>query len=348
MIRQITDGPHINHPAYFLQSSFFPGDREMFFTSYRTGDAQLFEVSLDTGELRQLTQDAPIHPYSAALHPDGRTLVVTRGGELWAVDRLGGNERHERNERRIFLFAGAQLGECSISPDGEWLTAAYAGLGARGLIVSRFDGTASRIIAFPRTVIHPQFHPLEPEWIEFSGDPAPRMHRVRRDGTGMECLYEHGNDEFIVHETFLGRTGDLVFTIWPRALCRMDWTTREMRTIAEYNAWHIAPDGSGRRVLCDTNYPDEGLQIIDVTTGARRALCESGSSNQGTQWRKSRYALAEDFAEARNTLSWMENAVDTVYGPQHTHPHPSWSNTESMVTFASDRTGVTQVYVVDV
>ena len=39
MIRQVTDGPHINHPTYFLQSSFFPGDREMFFTSYRTGDA---------------------------------------------------------------------------------------------------------------------------------------------------------------------------------------------------------------------------------------------------------------------------------------------------------------------
>ena len=62
-------------------------------------------------------------------------------------------------------------------------------------------------------MIHPQFHPLDPEWIEFAGDPAPRMHRVRRDGTGMECLYEHGNDEFIVHETFLGATGDLVFTV---------------------------------------------------------------------------------------------------------------------------------------
>ena len=342
MIRQITDGECINHPTYFLQSSFFPGDREMFFTSYRSGDAQLFEASLVTGEQRRLTWGDPIHPYSAALHPDGRTLVVTRGGQLWAVDRL------EENERLIFQFPGAQLGECSISADGEWLTAAFAGLAARGLIVSRFDGEESRIIPFPRTVIHPQFHPLEPEWIEFSGDPAPRMHRVRRDGTAMECLYEHGNDEFIVHETFLGRTGELVFTIWPRAVCRMDWTTRDVRTIAEYNAWHIAPDRAGKRILCDTNHPDEGLQVIDVPTGARRAVCLSESSNQGTQWRKSRYALAEDFAHARNTLSWMENAVDTVYGPQHTHPHPSWSNDELMVTFASDRTGVTQVYVAKV
>src|SRR5881275_330101 len=99
--RQITDGPHINHPTYFLQSSFFPGDREMFFTSYRTGDAQLFEVSLAGGETRQLTHGAPIHPYSAALARDGETLVVTRGGELWAV-RRGTSE-----ERRIFAFEGA-------------------------------------------------------------------------------------------------------------------------------------------------------------------------------------------------------------------------------------------------
>lgn len=174
------------------------------------------------------------------------------------------------------------------------------------------------------------------------------MHRVRRDGTGMECLYQHGNDEFIVHETFLGKTGDLVFTVWPRSLRVMDWTTRAMRTIVDYNAWHIAPDHAGRRILCDTNHPDEGLQIIDVQSGARQPLCLTGSSNQGSQWHKSRYALAEDFAQARNTLSWMENAVDTVYGPQHTHPHPSWSCDESMVAFASDRTGVTQVYVADV
>jgi oligogalacturonide lyase len=341
-IWQITDGPAINHPTYFLQSSFFPGDRAMFFTSYQTGASQLSEVSLDSGEVRPLTNGEPIHPYSAALHPGGETLVVTRGGGLWEI------ERATLAERFIVELAGAQLGECSISRDGEWLTAAYKRGSRCGLAVGRFDGSAWHEIPFPRTVIHPQFHPLEPEWIEFSGDPAPRMHRVRRDGSAMECLYQHSNDEFLVHETFLGATGDLVFTVWPRALCRMDWTTREIRTITQYNAWHIAPDHRGQRVLCDTNHPDEGLQIIDALTGARRQLCRSESSNQGTQWRKSCYALADDFAHARNTLSWMENAVDTVYGPQWTHPHPSWSNDETRVAFASDRTGVTQVYVVEV
>ena len=351
---QVTGGPAINHPTYFLQSSFFPGGREMFFTSYRTGSAQLFEASLDTGvdsELdsgldsgtpRQITSGEAIHPFSAALHPDGETLVFTRGSSLWAI------HRHTRAERRITHHHGAQLGECSISRDGEWLTAAFKSDTQCGLVAGRFDGTGWHTIPFPRTVIHPQFHPLEPEWIEFAGDPAPRMHRVRRDGSGLECLYQHGNDEFLVHETFLGGTGDLVFTVWPRALRRMDWTTREMRTIVDYNAWHIAPDRRGRRVLCDTNHPDEGLQIVDVATGARRQLCLSESSNLGTQWRHSRYATAEDFAQARNTLSWMENAADTVYGPQWSHPHPSWSTDETKVDFASDRTGTAQVYVVEI
>lgn len=335
-VRQITDGPAISHPSYFLQSSFYPGGREMFFTSYRSGEAQVWRASFATGEQTQLTQGAPVHPFSAALHPDGKTLIVTRGGGLWA------------NDRRIFEFAGAELGECSISPDGEWLTAAYKRGDESGLVAGRYDGSGWRNIPFPRTVIHPQFHPIEPEWIEFAGDPAPRMHRVRRDGTGLECLYRHGNDEFIVHETFLRASGDIVFTIWPRALCRMDWTTRAITTITEFNAWHIAPDRRGERILCDTNHPDEGIQIIDVTTGARRLVCLSESSNQGTQWRKSTYALAADFADAKKNLSWMENAGDTVYGPQWTHPHPSWSHEEDKIAFASDRTGVTQVYVADV
>jgi hypothetical protein len=268
--------------------------------------------------------------------------VVTRGGGLWSVGLTPGSDRC------VFELAGAELGECSISPDGEWLTAAYKQGPQCGIVAGRFDGSGWRTIPFPRTVIHPQFHPLEPEWIEFAGDPAPRMHRVRRDGTGMECLYEHGNDEFVVHETFLPSSGDLVFTVWPYALRRMDWTTRRVSTIAQFNAWHIAPDHRGERILCDTNHPDEGLQIVDVATGARRQLCLSQSSNQGTQWRKSCYAVAEDFADARKNLSWMESAGDTVYGPQHTHPHPSWSFEGDRVAFASDRTGVTQVYVVDV
>ena len=114
-----------------------------------------------------------------------------------------------------------------------------------------------------------------------------------------------------------------------------------------------SPNADGTKVLCDTNHPDLGIHLIDVGSGEREFICDSGATNQGSQWKTSRYALAEDFAAARSAakssgnLSWMEAATDTVYGPQWTHPHPSWSPDEGRIAFGSDRTGVTQVYVCD-
>jgi hypothetical protein len=67
---------------------------------------------------------------------------------------------------------------------------------------------------------------------------------------------------------------------------------------------------------------------------------------------KSRYALEADFAAARQerkgTLSWMEMPTDTVYGPQWTHPHPSFSPDENLAVYTSDVSGHPQVYAVEV
>ncbi|MES1262174.1 MAG: hypothetical protein ABUS49_10595 [Acidobacteriota bacterium] len=342
LVYQVTSDPSINHPVYFLESSFTPDGRRILFTSYRTGEPQLFSAGFPDGETEQLTFGAPIHPYSAAIR--GEQAFFVRGGEIRRL-RLD-----TRTEEPIAAFEG-QLGEVSPDATGDWLVAAIKSPAGCGLVCGRSNGTEWKFIPFPRTVIHPQFHPLEPEWIEFAGDPAPRMHRVRRDGSGLECLYQHGNEEFVVHETFLGNTGDLVFTVWPRRLCRMDWTTREIRVITEGNAWHITPNRAGTQVLCDTNHPDTGIWLIDAASGDWRPVCLSESGNQGTQWRRSTYALPSDFLAARtsnlNNLSWMETPTDTVYGPQWTHPHPAFSADERRITFTSDRSGYPQVYVAD-
>ena len=345
-VRRMTNHPSINHPAYFLQSSFTPDESELFFTSYRSGLAGLYITGFPEGQIRRLTDEPGFHPFSAAMHPDGRRIFYVAAGCIRSVDRASGQTE------TVIDSEGAQLGECSLDRTGEWVVAAARTCKGSGLLVARTDGSGQRRIPFARTVIHPQFHPLEPEWIEFAADPAPRMYRVRRDGSGLECLYRHGNDEFVVHETFLGATGDLVFTIWPYSLKRMDWTTREIRTVTEFNAWHIAPNRAGTLILCDTNHPDLGIFLVDVATGEKRLVCLSESSNQGTQWKKSTYALAADFEAARSSaqsgaLSWMEVATDSVYGPQWTHPHPAFSPDERRITFASDRTGFAQVYVAE-
>jgi hypothetical protein len=297
--------------------------------------------------MRQLTKVEGLHPYSATISRDGSEIYFTRKG---SVDAL---RRKDLSVRTLLALDGAQFGECSLSHDGMWIVTAMKRGSQNGVALAATAGkTGGVLCSFPRTIIHPQFHPTDSNWVEFSGDPAPRMHRVRRDGSGLECLYEHGNDEFVVHETFLGRTGDIAFTVWPRALRRMNWNTGKISTIAEFNAWHITPDKAGSAILCDTNHPDIGLQLVDVATGRRRTICYPRSSNGGSQWKKSSYALEADFAAARQerkgALSWMEMPTDTVYGPQWTHPHPSFSPDEKLAVYTSDVSGHPQVYAVEV
>lgn len=347
VIHQLTNADCVNHPPYFLTSAFTPDGGSLIFTSYRTGKAQLFELDFPDGEIRQLTDVEGFHPYSAILSPDGSKVFYTCGSKIESVNRS------DLRRSVMFDLPEAQLGECSISPDGNYLVTAFKKGNQSGIAVCGVNGSGGEVIVvFDRTIIHPQFHSLDPDWIEFAGDPAPRMFRVKRDGSELECLHEHDNNEFVVHETFLGSTGDLVFTVWPHSLKRMNWDSKEISTIASFNAWHITPNKDGTKILCDTNHPDIGLQMVDVATGNKETICYPKSSNGGSQWKTSRYAVAEDWAAAQNnrdeSLSWMEMKVDTVYGPQWTHPHPAFSHNEKMVTFTSDVSGFPQVYVVEI
>jgi hypothetical protein len=345
-VLQLTSSTAISHATYFLQSSFTPAADTLLFISNRSGGWQLYSISpYPDGPIRQLTGGPSIHPFSPAIHPGGRLVYFVRGASIWQL------QLDSLDEACVVDFGSGSMGEPSLDAAGQWLVAALKKDGRSSLVTGRTDGSGWVTIPFPRTVIHPQFHPADTEWLEFAGDPAPRMHRVRRDGSGMECLYQHDNNEFVVHETFLGSSGDLVYTVWPHSLRQMTWSTRKHRTICEFNAWHITPSRYGSKILCDTNHPDRGIFLIDTATGTRKLVCLSEASSGGSQWKTSRYALPADFAAARQglaqsgALSWMEAGTDTVYGPQWTHPHPSFSPDERHVVFASDRTGTTQVYV---
>src|SRR6187402_2365701 len=198
-VLQMTNSAAISHATYFLQSSFTPDGRTLLFISNRPGSWQLFAVTpFPDGPICQLTAGTPIHPFSPAIHQDGRRVFFVRDASIWQIDI------ESLAETCVVDFGDGSMGEPSLDANGEWLVAAIRKGGQSGLAVGRADSREWQIVPFPRTVIHPQFHPLEPEWLEFAGDPAPRMHRVRRDGTGLECLYQHTNDEFLVHETFLG------------------------------------------------------------------------------------------------------------------------------------------------
>ena len=354
-ILQLTSHDSINHHLYPLTCSTTPDMQWVVFTSNRSGEFQFFKAEFPNGDTLQLT-DTPggVHGYSGHLTRDGSELIYTTQGEVRAVD-LG-----NLSERTLALWEGASLGEGSLCSSGEWLVTAMKWEGKNYLAVVKTDGTeAQLILECERTIIHPQFHPTDENLIEYAQDPAPRIWLIQRDGSNNVCLYQHENDEFIVHETWLGTTGDLITVHWPFALKRLDLSrmandspppTSAMTTITEFNSWHIAPNRAGTKIACDTCDPDIGLQMVDLASGERATICHPRATCGGSQWRTSRYALKEDFERAgkeKGALSWMEVKVDTVYGPQWSHPHPSWSTDEKWCIYDSDISGTTQVYAIE-
>ena len=214
---QMTSHPSINHNLYFLTSSFLPDERALVFASFRSGRPNFYRMGFPAGEIVQLTDSEGINSFSGVLSEDGRQLWFTRGSSI-VVCRLD-----DLSERVVADFPGGKLGEVDLSVDGRWVVSAIRLGDENGIVVAATDGNEASIIhRQDRTIIHPQFHPADPNVIEYAADPAPRMFLIGRDGSGNRCLHEHDNDEFVVHETWLGQTGDLVFTVWPRSIKRMN------------------------------------------------------------------------------------------------------------------------------
>ena len=346
-IYQLTNDTSINHNLYFLTSSFTPDQAHLIFTSYRSGKPNFFKLEFPNGDIVQLTDADDIHGYSGVISKDGTELFYTQADAIKAI------HLDTFEERVLAEFPSGGLGECSVSADERFIVTAMKRDDKSHITVTATDGSGGAVIytSPDQTIIHPQFHPKHPDLIAYSGDPAPRMWTIKRDGTENRSLYQHDNNEFLVHETFLGAKDDLIVTHWPYSLRRMSLETLQMQTIADFNAWHIASNRDGTKVLCDTVHPDIGLRLVDVETGEHTPICYPQSSSSGSQWKTDRYALAEDWAAAQQagdrekSLSWMEMKVDTVYGPQWTHPHPSFSPDETAVVYTSDVSGHSQVYV---
>ncbi len=349
-VYQLTNDNTINHNLYFLTPSFTPDQKHLIFTSYRSGKANFYKIQFPDGDIVQLTNAEEVHGYSGVIAKDGTELFYTEGDSIKAINL------DTFEERVLAVFKDGSLGECSVSADEKYIVTAMKRDGKSHITVTATDGSGGEIIytSPDQTIIHPQFHPKHADLIAYSGDPAPRMWTINRDGTDNCKLYEHDNNEFLVHETFLGSQDELIVTHWPYALRRISLRTLEMQTISDFNAWHIASNRAGTKVLCDTVHPDIGLRLVDVETGEHVPICYPQSSSSGSQWKKDRYAVAEDWAAAQQAgdrekaLSWMEMKVDTVYGPQWTHPHPSFSPDENAVVYTSDVSGHSQVYVAEI
>lgn len=339
-ILQLTGAECRNHPLYYLTNSFTEDSRSLVFASDRTGKVDLYRVSLADGVITRLTDLPGVQPFSGNLV--GGTIYFSTAGELHALDLEGGADRV------IAARPGCGFGEVTVSSDRKWAATLVTKGTSTGFLIARTDGSASHVIVEgTRGIYHPQFHPTDPERLIYAADPPdPRMWTVRRDGRDDRCIYENAPDEWFVHETFLGRTDRIIVVHWKHGVREVGLQGGALREVANLSSWHIASDPDGRRIVCDTHLPDIGLCLIDPDSGDYRVLCHPDASSRGTQWHEATPLPVSQGAPGWATMV-EEETGETAYGPQWSHPHPSFSPDGRWVAYTSDATGYPQAYVVE-
>lgn len=339
-IWQVTDDDAVHHHLYPLNPSWTADGRWLIYVSYAGGHANLVAVDTVTLDHRQLTDIPDLIPYSACPAREGHRVYYTAGRSIWSVSIDDGETRC------LARFEDGAPGNCSVSSDGSWLvTAVRTDQGRNRIDAVATDGSEIRtILQTDRPIGHVQFAPTAANTLMYSGDVSSRVWLVEFDGTNDRLLYRQKEGEFLLHEIWTEDGRGVYVVHWPFAVRRLAIDGSRDETVTSMNAWHIALRRDGRLIVCDTNHPDTGLHLIDTASGRTRLLCLSKSSNKGWQWR---YTFPRGGAHIDTTIYRSAGTEETDYGPQHTHPHPTFNPAGDKVVFTSDRSGISQVYVVE-
>lgn len=337
-VRQITSHPSNHHAPFFLSPAYDDAMRWLTFLAYRTGRPEIFVEDRSDGRLLRITEQDDLHPWS--IHPshDGRFVYFTAGTTARRVTIETGVVED------LWTFPGAQargagmvaagMGTTALSRCDRYWALKLARDGATDLVIIDTTNGEVRDILRRDTVAHLQFRPDDGTMLYYAGNFKERLWTVRVDGSDHRSHYERRPGEWITHESWLPGTSELLFVDWPHRVRAIDVDTGVVRDVVHGNAWHPAANRDGTRIVADTNAPDVGLVTFPADgTGSMTPLCTSDASSEGRHW-------------------WgpfpYEDGPIHVQAAQHTHPHPTFAPDGRHVLFASDRTGTSQLYEVDV
>ncbi len=346
--RQVTNHPSISHHPFYYLPAYDDAMTRLFFVSHRTGRPEVWCELRSTGELQQLTDHVGLAEWSVHPSHDGRHVYFTDAVGGWRVDVQTRAEecilRFDVGAGREAGMVGAAMGTTSLSHDDRyWAVPIKVGPVSRLVVIDTQIGK-HEVILERDTIGHPEFHPSDNTLLRYAGPYHSRIWVIGRHGHDNRLVYERDETkrEWIVHETWNpARPREIVTTNWPHGMIGIDIDTGATRPVCSFNAWHASINRRGTRMCADTTFPDIGLQLFDPCdgVGAPRMLCLPQSSNEGAHWHTDHCPYDdEDYKLGK----WK------VYAPQHTHPHPAFSPDGRFVVFTSDRTGVAQVYEVEV
>ena len=335
-IRQVTDHPSIHHHPFFFVPAYDQAGKKLIFVSHRTGFPQIYFEDRASGDLIQATERNDLAEWSIYPSPDGRFVYFTAGTAAWRVDLEDFSETQLADfgavEMREKGMVGAAMGTTALSTDGRWWAIPVkAGKVTRFVVVDTQTMT-SRVILERDTIGHPQFCPDDDNLILYAGPLTDRVWVVGRGGENNRRVYEREDRmQWVTHEVWLPGRRAVAFVDWPRGMRLINIESCEAVWLHRFPAWHAAPDRSGTRFVCDTNFPDAGLHVIPLD-GPPTYLCASEASSEGAHWGR--------------PFPYNDGPV-AVDARQYTHPHPRFSPDGSHVVFTSDRTGHAQIYEVE-
>ncbi len=320
-IMQLTSYPVLSHTLYYHCPCFTPSGTLVFLTYSgpgRLASPDAWRVELDGSDLRPITRHDGLAGF--VVSPDGATLYAQDSGRLLAfpTDPDASPKAPEVvGELPDVDLAATILG--SITADGAYyVSAALMKNGATALARYATDGTAAEVLLERGMLAHVQIDPSGSDRILWGGPgdggTSSGLWTCEIDGSNVR---EFKLPESTGHYGFYGSEGKLLSTVnKPFGSIVVAEEGGEPEIVAKGgHFWHAAGSRDGHWIVSDTNWPDIGLVLINADTGLWAPLCHPGSSSGHPQW---------------------------------THPHPMFSPDGRYVVYNSDRTGIGQVYAVEV
>jgi hypothetical protein len=316
---QLTSFPVASWPfPYFytnLTNGFTADSRTIVFCSLRScrrdSPFDLFRVDVDGDNLVQLTERDIVG--AVVFSGSQRLVYFFDAGTLWSV--------------HLDTFAEEEVAHADVglqrwswgylSPDDRWyFVKAVNSKGEYVLLRLATDGTDAQIIH------------VGDDWNLHSIDPRGQGLFIlvpESEGRGLLLVgfsggvaARYGRSERFAHSSPLGKSGVFQACAMPpgRAVLTLGVKEGEPKTLVEGPYfWHSSGSLDGEWIIADTNWPNEGLQLVCVETRRFR------------------------------TLLHPENSAGH---PQTTHAHPQFSPDGRFVLFNSDRTGIAQMYVAEI
>lgn len=337
-VRQVTTHPSIHHHPFFFVEAFDDAMRHLVFLSHRAGRPQLFIERQESGELVQLTDVDDLAEWSVIPSRDGRWIYYIAGQAGYRVDPTNGESeclvRFGDAEMREQGMVGAAMGTTALSSCGRWWAVPVrTGDRTRFWMIDTQAGKAEVFLEKP-TIGHPQFCPDDDDLILYAGPMTDRVWVTDRSGRNDRRMHVRSHDlQWITHEVWRPGHRSILFVDWPNGIGEIDVASGQVTHRSDFPVWHGAPDRTGRQMVCDTNFPDIGLHLLDLGAGRGdhpEFLHRPEATSMGEHW-------AHPFPYGNGPVK--------VHAPQHTHPHPRFSPDGRQIVFTSDRSGHAQVYV---